>query len=93
MLIIITYHVSSNKTRTRFHKLLKNFGNPVQKSVFECRLTKEQQKLLFNKIDNFAAQLSSSDSVRIYSLCFKCLKKVKIIGNIPLTDEKLYYII
>lgn len=36
--MVVAYDVPSDKRRTRLHKQLKNYGDPVQYSVFECNL-------------------------------------------------------
>jgi CRISPR-associated protein Cas2 len=57
---------------------MKNYGAPVQKSVFECRLplTKlgEMKEGLRRLID------LEEDSIRIYRICESCLQKTTIIG-------------
>lgn len=35
-LYVIVYDISNNKRRTKLHTALKNYGSPVQYSVFEC---------------------------------------------------------
>lgn len=37
----VVYDISSDKERRRVDKILKGFGFRVQKSVFECRLSKK----------------------------------------------------
>lgn len=93
MLTVITYQITDNKTRLKLNKLLKSYGNPVQNSVFECRLTREQQKDMLYKLESIKPLLSEGDSIRIYPLCIKCIKNVRITGKIPLTENQLYYIV
>ncbi|MEW6140284.1 MAG: CRISPR-associated endonuclease Cas2, partial [Thermodesulfobacteriota bacterium] len=34
--VVVCYDVVDDRTRTRLAKLMQNYGNRVQKSVFEC---------------------------------------------------------
>ena len=84
--MVIVYDISNDKRRTKLHKLLKNYGNPVQYSVFECilsmeeikKMKKEVQKLLRPKIDH----------LRYYSICNACKQKIEIIGRVDVSEEK-----
>jgi CRISPR-associated protein Cas2 len=79
-LFLVVYDISNNKRRTKLHDFLLDFGKPVQYSVFECLLDKEQKKLLFQKIQKKVKP--KIDSLRIYLICNECVKKVKIIGGV-----------
>lgn len=35
---VVAYDISDDKRRLRLHRLLRGFGEPVQKSVFVCQL-------------------------------------------------------
>jgi len=91
MLIIISYDIEDDRQRTRLAKRLKNFGPRVQKSVFEGdveekELEKLQELLLQEK-------LGKEDSIRLYTLCAECRKKMKIWGTGEVTEDKDYYIV
>jgi CRISPR-associated protein Cas2 len=46
LLTVIIYDIPDDKRRTRIHRLLKQYGTPVQESAFEARLTaRERQQL------------------------------------------------
>ena len=46
-LTVVAYDIPSDGRRTRLHALLKQYGRPVQKSVFEARLThREREQML-----------------------------------------------
>lgn len=93
MLTLIVYQVKSDKLRNKLRKLLLNFGNAVQNSVFEFRLTVEQRKQLVNKVTAFKEELNPDDSIRIYHVCRSCLSKAVIIGKKPITMDPLFYIV
>ena len=44
--VIVIYDIISNKRRTQLSKLLSAFGFRIQRSAFECLLTREKYKLL-----------------------------------------------
>ena len=78
MIALITYDISKNSTRTKLHAFLKEYGLNTQKSVFECEVDEQALK----DIKRFAAGVidPETDSVRIYRLCSRCVKKTEISG-------------
>lgn len=90
---VIVYQIKSDRLRTKLRKILLSYGNPVQNSVFECRLSASQFKELLKNIENIKAQLSEYDSVRLYNVCKNCVSKTVIIGNKPIVTDPLYYIV
>ncbi|GAB4546133.1 MAG: hypothetical protein Fur0020_14960 [Thermodesulfovibrionia bacterium] len=46
----VVYDISSDAERTRVDKALKDFGFRIQKSVFECRLTKKEKEELIERL-------------------------------------------
>ncbi len=79
MNVVIIYDISDNKTRTRFHHLLKNLGINVQKSVFECDINEyelvEIRRFCKRHLD------MDTDSVRIYKICSQCMSKASVQGT------------
>lgn len=53
-LYIVAYDISDNKERAKVDKVLHNFGFRVQKSVYECRLTRAGKKQLLGQLENLA---------------------------------------
>jgi len=91
MLIIVSYDIEKDRTRTRLAKKLKNFGPRVQKSVFEADVGEEElQKLreILNKV-----KLDKEDSIRLYQLCAACDDKITIWGVGEVTEDKDYYLV
>lgn len=83
MFILITYDISviSNKGQSRLRKVAKicvNYGQRVQNSVFECKVTEAEllkiKKQLTDVIDE------ETDSLRFYRLGENYDKKVQHIG-------------
>jgi CRISPR-associated protein Cas2 len=61
-LSVIVYDVADDGRRARLHALLKQYGEPVQKSAFEARLTPRERARLLERVaplldptDRFAA--------------------------------------
>lgn len=86
--VIVIYDIISNKRRTKLSKMLNAFGYRIQKSAFECVLTREKCELLIQKIDNFAQK---EDLIRIYRLNQNV--KTVIYGEKLETENELYYFI
>jgi len=82
MYLVIAYDVSEingdpkqkAKNRRRLYKKLKNFGSPVQYSVFEFNVTPEQKGAIERLIQRY---IESSDRVSVYQLCDECRKKIQ----------------
>lgn len=41
----VVYDISSDKERAKVDRILKGFGFRIQKSVFECRLSRKGKKI------------------------------------------------
>ena len=83
MYVLITYdiNVTSNEGKSRLRRAAKicvNYGQRVQNSVFECKLTEAEllklKKLLIDVID------LEKDSIRFYRLGDNYDKRVQHIG-------------
>lgn len=91
MLIVVSYDVSNDRRRTRLAHNLKDFGQRVQYSVFECRLDLEALDRLRQRIEKLIDPLE--DSVRIYRLCLECDKQVEIQGMGKVTEDPDVYVL
>ncbi len=61
----VVYDITSDAERSRVDKTLKSFGFRVQKSVFECRLTKKGKEELIQKLENLNIE---TGFIKIYRL-------------------------
>lgn len=91
MHIIVAYDIPENKRRERLRKALLTFGNPVQKSVFECDLTPRQLEKMTRVIK--AIMSKDDDNVRYYQICKACAKMVEAFGGKPLDRIKGVYVV
>jgi CRISPR-associated protein Cas2 len=78
MLIVVSYDISHDRRRARLHRELKNFGTPVQYSMFECVLEHQDFSRLQAAVKGVIKQ---DDRVRYYRLCEQCAQHVIAIGG------------
>lgn len=75
----MSYDIKDDDRRNKVCNELKNLGNHVQYSVFECDLNKDQIKDLQGRLGNFIKK--NEDSIRYYFLCGSCLARMRIQGK------------
>ena len=88
MLFLIAYDISSNKRRTKLHKLLCGYGKWTQYSFFECHLDDKELVSLRHRLHQLLDP--EKDNVRIYPLCQSCVEKVETIGSPPPKEDTIY---
>lgn len=83
---MIAYDISNHQQRRCVFKLLKDHGERVQFSVFECQLSKHQSQLLRAKLCEY---MDETDSIRWYPLCQWCHDRLHWSGKgqAPQTSE------
>jgi CRISPR-associated protein Cas2 len=91
MLYLVSYDISDDRRRTKLAKRLKDFGDRVHYSVFECLLDPANFNKMVTSIIGIVDE--EHDSVRIYALCGNCEKAVEIIGTGELTEDKDIYVV
>ncbi len=76
MYIVVAYDIEDDRRRNRLHKALKSFGTPVQYSIFECIIDKDQ----FERMKEMAKKLIKDDTdlIRYYNLCEACQKRIEM---------------
>lgn len=91
MFYLVTYDIPDTPRRTRLAKVLKDFGERVQLSVFECIL---DDRLFGRMLERIAQTIvEAEDRVRVYMVCEGCRKEVKILGQGVLTEDPDVYIV
>ncbi|GJL72550.1 MAG: hypothetical protein NMNS01_17490 [Nitrosomonas sp.] len=75
---MIAYDVSDHRQRRLIHTILKDHGQRVQFSVFECVLSKQQLQNLRGQLREAMADV---DSIRWYPLCRWCESRIDWIGQ------------
>jgi CRISPR-associated protein Cas2 len=76
--IVVSYDKKDEKRLTKIGKVMKNYGERVLLSVWECNLTYGQFEYMRNQVESIIDHME--DSVRYYFLCDKCIKKVQFSG-------------
>jgi CRISPR-associated protein Cas2 len=83
---LICYDITSNKRRYRLDKLLAGFGERIQLSIYECRLTQGEVQQLVAQMKGLIAD---EDNILVYPNCHWCCEKRLAQGDaalLPQTD-------
>lgn len=71
---VIVYDICDNKRRNNIAKLLRQYGSPVNLSVFECMLSERQ---LMNLAERICQVIDTKhDKVVYYRMCMNCYTKI-----------------
>jgi len=89
--IVASYDISDPKRLAKVARTMKNYGERVLKSVFECNLDKKRFGDMKSRIDEIIEQIE--DSVRYYILCEKCIKEVDHSGKGERFQEDDEYVV
>lgn len=79
MFIIISYDISEDKRRNKIFKILKDYGQWIQYSLFECDLAKKDYLKLRDRLERVIDD--ENDSIRFYFVCNSCRDKIEKIGG------------
>ncbi|SDN92815.1 CRISPR-associated protein Cas2 [Desulfonauticus submarinus] len=90
MLYVVAYDVCSPRRLSRIHKFLKDFGVPVQYSVFECDLDLEQINKMIAGIKDILDL--EEDSLIVYPVCRECRPKISIAGQGYIWIDKEFWV-
>lgn len=92
MFIVISYDIPDDKRRTKVMKTLKDFGQHVQYSVFECELKQEDYQRLRQKLQGLIDK--EADNLRFYVLSQEDVKKRRVWGQERTEAEiQAYYVV
>ncbi len=92
MFIVISYDIPDDKRRTKVMKALKDFGQHVQYSVFECDIRHEDYGRLRQRIKKLINP--RADNIRFYVLSKEDMKKREVWGvERGEVDVKPFYLI
>lgn len=67
--MVVCYDVADDRRRSRVHAILRDYGTPVQYSVFECVLPGRILEVLRRRVEG---ELALGDRVAYYDLCLRC---------------------
>lgn len=91
MFYLVSYDIPDTPRRTKISKTLKDFGERVQYSVFECLLDQVLLDKMVYRLEKIIEK--EEDSIRIYGLCGNCEKAVKVMGLGVVTKDDKYFIL
>lgn len=77
--VVVAYDVPDDRRRTRLHRVLLNFGTPVQYSVFECLVDERELRRLKQSVAKVLRP--RLDHVRYYYLCAACQGRIEATGG------------
>lgn len=78
MRCLICYDIVSNRSRNKMAKVLLDFGVRVQKSAFECELSRMRLRELLRRAKPLLDE--QTDSLRIYRMCADCAEEIQVLG-------------
>lgn len=92
MWYVVSYDVSDNKRRNKVAKLLDDYGDRVQYSVFEVPINKPEQ------VEELLARLTkvldlAKDSVYLHPVCARCREDTVVVGQGTAFDEDYVWIV
>jgi CRISPR-associated protein Cas2 len=73
--VVICYDSPDDRRRAKLHTRLKDFGSPVQYSVFECLVDDRQLARLQAAVRRIIKP--RLDNVRYYFLCAACQQRIE----------------
>lgn len=76
--IVVSYDIPDDRRRARVCRLLKDYGQHVQYSVFECLLRPADLRRLRERLRPLLEL--DEDDVRFYRLCAGCVTKARVWG-------------
>ena len=76
---VIAYDIEADRRRTKVMNTLKDFGQRVQYSVFECDLTRARLAEIKRRLESLIDQ--RKDRVHIYAMCDACFFRSESMGN------------
>jgi len=77
-LVVVSYDIPEDRRRTKVCNLLKDYGQRVQYSVFECELRPRDLQRLKERLKPLLDL--EEDDVRFYRLCQECRPKAVVWG-------------
>jgi CRISPR-associated protein Cas2 len=91
MLVVVVYDIPNDKRRTKLSNFLEGYGRRVQFSVFECFLSLDQMRQLYEKVKKLVDPVE--DNVRFYWISEEAVSRVLVIGGEAPQPPPKYYVI
>ena len=91
MLVIVVYDIPDNKRRKKLSDFLEGYGRRVQYSVFECFISLDEMKMIYEKIKKRVK--SEEDNVRLYWISSESVSRSLSIGSDVPQPPPNYYVV
>ncbi|MBR8839630.1 MAG: CRISPR-associated endonuclease Cas2 [Stigonema ocellatum SAG 48.90 = DSM 106950] len=91
MLVLVVYDIPNDRRRTNLSNFLEGYGRRVQLSVFECFLSLDEMRELYEKVKKLVKPVE--DDVRFYWISQEAVSRVLIIGGSGPQPPPNYYVI
>ncbi|GAA6622115.1 CRISPR-associated endonuclease Cas2 [Scytonema sp. NUACC26] len=91
MLVLVVYDIPNDKRRTKLSNFLEGYGRRVQFSVFECFLSLEEMRELYEKVKKLVKPVE--DNVRFYWISQEAVSRVLTLGGERPEPPPKYYVI
>jgi CRISPR-associated protein Cas2 len=91
--VIVFFDISEAKKYRALTKILKSYGNRIQKSVFEAQLRRAQIKNLIAAIEKLMTSeryYCATDNVRIYKIAGNCEVTVFGVYESNILEENIF---
>ncbi|MBE7558147.1 CRISPR-associated endonuclease Cas2 [bacterium] len=79
MRYVVCYDIANDKQRTRLARLLGEYGDRIQKSVFEFFLSDGGYREMWTRVLG-EVEVEQEDRIRAIPLCLACEKKLEVVG-------------
>ena len=91
MVILVAYDIADPKRLHKIAKIMQDYGERVQKSIFEVNLTKRSFSSMVRRVKN--AIDPEVDGVKFFPLCEECDQRNDIIGVGQYIDFSKNYLV
>jgi CRISPR-associated protein Cas2 len=91
MLVLIVYDIPDDRRRLKLSNFLEGYGRRVQYSVFECFLSLNEMRQLYQRVKRRVK--ASEDNIRFYWISEEAVSRVLTIGSSPPEEPPAVYII
>ena len=88
--ILASYDITDDKRRRKVMKTMEDFGQRVQYSVFECRLTPLEFEKMKKRLKPLI--LETQDSIRFYFIGAEDVGRIQVLGTGQVTEDRLFFI-
>ena len=77
--IVVSYDIRDDRRLHKVGKAMKDYGERVLLSIWECNLTDDQFERMKQRLENIIDHME--DSIRYYFLCDKCIRNIQVSGS------------